>query len=120
MPCKRDEKGRFIAGTIPNPTGRPKVPQEVRDAIRAACPEAVEVLIGIMRDAKEKTAYRLEAAKTILERGYGKPEVMSKVELTTTEDTKIIFHWINEDTEDSTSIQSPINPTRDTQTDRGA
>ena len=103
MTENRDKNGRFVAGNKSN-GGRPKYPQEVKDAIKAACPEAVEVLIGIMRDATEKTAYRLEAAKTILERGYGKPEVMSKVELTTTEDTKIIFHWINEDTEDSTSL----------------
>ena len=120
MPGNRDKNGKFVAGTNANPSGRPKIPQEVRDAIRAACPEAVEVLIGIMRDENEKTAYRLEAAKTILERGYGKPEVMSKVELTTKADTKIIFHWINEDTEDTIALRTQSDTTGDTQTDRDA
>ena len=120
MPCKRDENGRFIPGTIPNPTGRPKVPQEVREAIRAACPEAVETLIGIMRNMKEKTPYRLEAAKILLERGYGKPEAMSKVELTTTEDTRIIFHWINEDTENTAPIRTETNAAGNSPADRDA
>lgn len=120
MPGNRDKNGKFVAGNNTNPSGRPKVPQEVREAIRAACPEAVEVLIGIMRDAKEKTAYRLEAAKMILERGYGKPEVMSKVELTTTEDTKIIFHWINEDTEDTAPLRTQTDTTGNTPADRDA
>ena len=120
MLANRTKTGQFSAGKSGNPSGRPKIPQEVREAIRAACPEAVEVLIGIMRDVKEKTAYRLEAAKTILDRGYGKPEMMSKVELTTKEDTKIIFHWINEDTEDTTALRTQSDTTGDTQTDRDA
>ena len=77
MTEKRDENGRFVAG---NPGGgRPKVPADVREAIRAACPEAVKVLIDLLHSKKE--AYRLEAAKTLLDRGYGKPESMSKSEV---------------------------------------
>ena len=69
----RDKTGRFVAGNSANPGGRPKIPDEVREAIRAACPEAVEFLIEIMRNPGEKTPYRLDAIKTILDRAYGKP-----------------------------------------------
>ena len=95
MPANRDANGKFVAGNNANPSGRPKVPQEVRDAIRAACPEAVRVLVELLHSKKE--AYRLEAAKTLLDRGYGKPETMSRVELSgSAEGSAIVFKWINE------------------------
>ena len=120
MPANRTATGQFTVGKSGNPSGRPKVPQEVREAIRAACPEAVETLIGIMRNVKEKTPYRLEAAKILLERGYGKPEAMSKVELTTTEDTKIIFHWINEDPNNTATLRTETNAAGNSPADRDA
>ena len=68
------ERGRpFKPGQSGNPGGRPKIPEDVKMAFRAACPEAVEILIGIMRNPKEKTPYRLDAIKTILDRAYGRP-----------------------------------------------
>ena len=79
MSIKRDKSGRFLPGHSEG--GRPKIPQEVREAIRAACPEAVEYLIELMSNPEEKTAYRLDAAKTLLDRGYGKPVQMQDVQL---------------------------------------
>ena len=68
------ERGRqFKPGQSGNPGGRPKIPEDVKMAFRAACPEAVEILIGIMRNPKEKTPYRLDEIKTILDRAYGRP-----------------------------------------------
>ncbi len=93
MPANRDENGRFVAGNNANPSGRPKVPKDVREATRAACPEAVQFLINLMRNPKEKTAYRLDAAKTLLDRGYGKPESMSKIELSSPNDNVFVFRW---------------------------
>lgn len=118
MTVNRDKSGRFIAGNKSG--GRPKIPEDVKEAIRAACPEAVEVLVGIMRNEKEKTPFRLEAAKILLERGYGKPEAMSKVELSTREDTRIIFRWINEDTNNNIAISAANNAAGDSQADRDA
>ena len=91
MPQNRAKNGQFLPGTVPNPGGRPKIPQEVKEAIKAACPEAVQVLIELLHD--KKSLIRLEAAKTLLDRGYGKPETMSKIELTGSNDGALVFRW---------------------------
>ena len=73
MPANRSKTGQFLPGNRANPSGRPKIPAEVREATRAACPEAVQYLVSVMRDETERTPYRMDAAKTLLERAYGKP-----------------------------------------------
>ena len=78
----RTARGRpFQKGQSGNPAGRPKMPEDVKSKIRCACPEAVDYLIELMSNPKEKTAYRLDAAKTLLDRGYGKPVQMQDVQL---------------------------------------
>ena len=77
MTVKREKNGRFAVG---NPGGgRPKIPEDVKEAIRTACPKAVDVLVAMLDSKKE--AYRLEAAKTLLDRGYGKPTQMQDISL---------------------------------------
>ncbi len=73
MAAQRDKAGRFLPGHKILSDGRPKIPDDVKEALRAASPEAVALLVEIMQNPREKTAYRLEAAKTILDRAYGKP-----------------------------------------------
>ncbi len=101
MSDKRDENGRFLPGNSGG--GRPKIPADVREAIRAACPEAVRVLIELLHSKRE--AYRLEAAKTLLDRGYGKPESMSKIELSGSNDGAIVFQWMTD--QNSGNTQAP-------------
>ena len=103
MAVNRDKNGRFVAGNSGG--GRPKIPADVKEAIRAACPEAVQFLIELMRNTREKTAYRLDAAKTLLERGYGKPESMSKIELSSANDNVFVFKW--QDEEKNGECESP-------------
>ena len=79
MPANRVKTGQFAPGQSGNPTGRPKIPADVREAIKAACPKAVDVLVAMLDSKKE--AYRLEAAKTLLDRGYGKPTQMQDISL---------------------------------------
>ncbi len=103
MAVERDAKGHFLPGNKESP-GRPKIPKEIKEAIRAACPEAVQALIELLNSKRE--IIRLQAACELLDRGYGKPETMSKVELSSAEDTKIVFHWINDDANNNNPIQT--------------
>ena len=73
MSENRAKTGQFVAGKSGNPHGRPKIPDNIKEAFRALVPEAVEILGTIMRNPKEKTLGRLDAIKTILDRAYGKP-----------------------------------------------
>lgn len=80
MTTKRKENagktpGRpFVKGAKPGP-GRPKKTEQELDLI-AACkaktPDALAVIVEIMSNG-EKEATRLQAAQSIIERGYGKP-----------------------------------------------
>ncbi|MBQ7220764.1 MAG: hypothetical protein IJS28_07285 [Synergistaceae bacterium] len=76
---ERDDKGRFVKGQSGNPSGRPRVPEEVRNAIKAACPEAVQRLIGFMSHENAKIA--MMAITEILDRGYGKATQMQDVQI---------------------------------------
>ena len=72
----RDPKtGRFLKG-YSGGTGRPPKPEHIRDAFRSASMEALDVLLGILRDSCARPADRIRAAEIILDRGYGKPVVM--------------------------------------------
>ncbi len=71
MAAQRDKAGRFLPGHKILSDGRPKIPDNIKEALRAASPEAVQVLIELLHD--KKSLIRLEAAKTILDRAYGKP-----------------------------------------------
>lgn len=54
--------------------GRPAVPPEVRDACRALTMDAIDTLCEIMRGGKRiSAAARVNAAESILNRGWGKP-----------------------------------------------
>ena len=78
---KRDSAGHFAPGVSANPGGKAKMPDDVKAALKAASPEAVALLVQVMQNPKEKTAYRLEAAKTILDRAYGKPAQSQDISL---------------------------------------
>lgn len=71
MPGMRDESGKFVKGVSGNPSGRAKVPDNVRDMLKAASPEAAQKLIDTMRTCKDPKV-AVDCAKTILDRVYGK------------------------------------------------
>ena len=60
-------------GESANPSGRPKIPEEIRDAARAASPKAIETLIKIMTNDDTNDGERIKAAVAILNRAYGTP-----------------------------------------------
>ena len=60
-------------GQSGNPSGRPKVPEEVKEAFRAATGDACRVLCEIVNDFSAKDSDRIRAAEVILDRAWGKP-----------------------------------------------
>lgn len=70
---KQKGPGRpFKKGEAPKSPGRPKVPEDVKEAFRALTPQAVATLFGIMTEG-EQESNRLRAAEIILNRAWGTP-----------------------------------------------
>lgn len=64
---------KFKPGQSGNPTGRPKIPQEVKDLARAHTNDAIMTLVEICNDKKATAPARVSAANSILDRAWGKP-----------------------------------------------
>ncbi|MBQ7577570.1 MAG: hypothetical protein IJT21_04780 [Synergistaceae bacterium] len=92
MADKRDKNGRFLPGN--DGGGRPKIPDDIKEAFKAATPAAVQKIISLMDCGNVKV--ELQAAQEILNRSLGKPETSGRLELSGTNDEAIIFKWINE------------------------
>ena len=70
----RDSSGRFRAGHSGNAGGRPRDEYKVAELARSYTNEAIDTLVGLMRQAKGNRV-RGTAAQALLERGWGKPRV---------------------------------------------
>lgn len=79
----------FKPGKSGNPGGRPKEDPVVKEMLIAACPEAVQLLISMMRNGAVKPELRVQCANTIIDRVYGKPQ--QSVELDSMSTPQIIF-----------------------------
>jgi hypothetical protein len=78
--CKRDSNGRLVAGSkTPNPSGRPKGIGYVREIAQNYTEDAIRELYSIMTTS-EKDRDRLEAAKYLLDRGWGKPSTSVEIQ----------------------------------------
>ena len=62
----------FQKGQSGNPGGKKKVPEDVRDMLRGATPEAIDLMIRTMRDENTKTELRIQIAQSIADRVLGK------------------------------------------------
>ena len=60
----------FAKGTSGNPGGRKPIPDDVREALRALTPRALEVLKQLLESADEKV--QVQAMREVLDRNLGK------------------------------------------------
>lgn len=61
-------------GYCGNPSGRPRIPEEVKEAFREFTLEARNTLVEIMKDKEAKAGDRVRASEVILNRAWGTPE----------------------------------------------
>jgi hypothetical protein len=69
---KRVERGHFAPGASGNPNGRPKVAAEIREIARQHGPHAIARLVELSNSRDGGVA--VNACRTLLDRGYGRPE----------------------------------------------
>ncbi len=69
----RTAAGQWTKGVSGNPGGRPRIASDVREALEAATPRAVKVLVGLLDSADERIALR--AVEVLLNRTLGPPGV---------------------------------------------
>jgi hypothetical protein len=62
----------FKPGQSGNPGGRPAVVKDIRALARKHTREAVEALVGVVRNKKAPPAAIVAAANSLLDRGYGR------------------------------------------------
>lgn len=71
-PANRTGTGKFKKGVSGNPSGRKPVPPEIKEALTALVPKAVERLTQIINES-ENDKIVMQAVEVVLNRVYGKP-----------------------------------------------
>ena len=72
IPEIRDKAGRFAPGSTGNPKGRPKIPKDVKEMLKAATADAAKLLIDTMKNQEADLKLRVDCAERVLDRVYGK------------------------------------------------
>jgi hypothetical protein len=89
---KQDTK--FKPGVSGNPSGRPKIPEDIKQAFKDLTWDAIEALRNIVNDDRVTAINaKVRAAEIILERGWGKEAI--PINLHTPKPLHIIQEYIN-------------------------
>jgi hypothetical protein len=70
LPRRRPD-GTVLPGSALNPSGRPRIVQEIQELARSAAPAAFARVVALVNSDDERIA--LAASQEILNRAYGKP-----------------------------------------------
>lgn len=62
----------FEKGKSGNPSGRPKIPDELKSRLKDICPEVVQFWYDTLKDPEAKLNERIKVSELIFERAYGK------------------------------------------------
>ena len=92
--AQKGPNGKFLPGNTMG-TGRPKMDPEIKAMLKAATPKAVQVLIDTLNG--KNAVLKFKAAREILDRSLGKPEVMSRLELSSADNRGFVFTWRKEE-----------------------
>src|SRR5438045_9630149 len=68
----RGHRGQWLPGSSPNPGGRPKIIEDIRDLAREHTETAINALVHIAESGQQESA-RVAAASALLDRGWGQP-----------------------------------------------
>lgn len=74
---KRNKNGTFAPGNAGG--GRKPIPPEIKEALAALIPKAIERLTGIIHDSEDDKLV-MEAVKVVFDRVYGKPQQALDIE----------------------------------------
>ena len=81
----------FVPGVSGNPGGRPKgLARYVRELVGDDGRRVADLMLGIMEDEREPTLTRMEAARWLADRGFGRSHVPVEVRQPKQEETIII------------------------------
>ena len=64
----------FVKGKSGNPSGRPRIPEEVKELAKAHTEDAIRTLAEVMGDSSAPHSARVNAAEKLLDRAWGKSE----------------------------------------------
>lgn len=99
------QKGaQFKKGQSGNPNGRPRIPEDVKEAAKAYTVEAINTLVDVMTTGKND-ASRVNAAVAILNRGWGQPKQNVDIDVNHQQDWSALINAMN--TYNATKALSP-------------
>jgi hypothetical protein len=79
---ERNAKGHWVKGNSGNPGGRPKLLEEVRELAQKETAASIQALAEIRDSAKAPAQSRVAASVALLDRGWGRPNQSTTVEVT--------------------------------------